>query len=229
MGFSLERDTHPSPPNAELTGKQDIFLSENLENLTKVKWFSLGSLLGIKVITSISTCYYTKNSKYRGYKIPGLDTVYTVARNWRRKSKTLTKSSDCHPSFRIEHNSCECTEIYWVACFKWVNFVVHELYLNRAASSVHSSVRHSHPNTGEYSFLPSMGLHCLWMLLAWHVSFSSLRIEPWPTHLRIPKPSQGLSTYKTLKMFTECPMHSELGRTLTDIISNLKNAHWVLG
>ena len=103
--------------------------------------------------------------------------------------------------------------------------MVHELYLNRAASSIHSSVRHSHPDIEEYSFLPSMGLHCLWILLAWHVSSSSLRIEPWPSHLRIPKPSQGLSTYKTLKMFTECPMHSELGRTLKDIFSNLKNAH----
>ena len=81
----------------------------------------------------------------------------------------------------------------------------------------------------QIAFLPSMGLHCLWILLAWHVSSSSLRIEPWPSHLRIPKPSLGLSTYKTLKMFTECPMHSELGRTLKDIFSNLKNAHWVLG
>lgn len=43
-----------NPPTPELTGKQDIFLSERSENLKTSKQFALGSRPGTKVITPVS-------------------------------------------------------------------------------------------------------------------------------------------------------------------------------
>lgn len=69
IGNAFLRLTHThTHTHVELTGKQNIFLSENSENLKKSKWFSVGSLLGTKGITPTFPFDYVNNPKYGCYK-----------------------------------------------------------------------------------------------------------------------------------------------------------------
>lgn len=91
IGNAFLQLTH-THTHAELTGKQNIFLSENSENLKKSKWFSVGSLLAPKA--SHLHFHLIMSIILNTAAIRHLHAADTAASHQKRDSETLMKSSD---------------------------------------------------------------------------------------------------------------------------------------